>query len=325
MAPGWEHRNGASNVYDDIALVMLDRPVEGVTPVTLGGAPSELATILGKGRTEPGSTVAGGSLRRADLRTLTDKECTQAWGKALGNDGEHFKGSTMLCAIDPDGRAPLSSGCNGDSGGALYTGPDTAPRILGVVSYGGLKCGADHLPSVFAEVDHYRGFLLDATPTIAPVAHGDANVSGNGPRGPDAALQSPPLQRRRREDHLQLDAHHELRRPEGRRARARLQGAQARPRPRPLLRRRGEQRRRAGRRDRREARPALSRPRRPPQSKSGWGGPAYALLVGKLPARSGRRIWIASKCRRRAAQSAKVRISLRQRLLTGPKRAGAAA
>ena len=29
----------------------------------------------------------------------------------------------MLCAIDADGRAPLSSGCNGDSGGPLYTGP----------------------------------------------------------------------------------------------------------------------------------------------------------------------------------------------------------
>ena len=51
MAPGWEHRNGADNVYDDIALVMLDRTVEGVTPVTLGGAATELATILGKGRT----------------------------------------------------------------------------------------------------------------------------------------------------------------------------------------------------------------------------------------------------------------------------------
>jgi len=44
--------------------------------------------------------------------------------------------------------------------------------------YGGLKCGADHLPSVFAEVDHHRGFLLDPTPTIAPVAHGDAKLSG---------------------------------------------------------------------------------------------------------------------------------------------------
>ena len=29
----------------------LDRPIEGVTPVTLGGEPTELATILGKGMT----------------------------------------------------------------------------------------------------------------------------------------------------------------------------------------------------------------------------------------------------------------------------------
>ena len=183
MAPGWEHRNGASSVYDDIALVMLDRPVEGVTPVTLGGASTELATILGKGRTEPGGTVTNGRLRRADLRTLSDRECKRTWGRALGNDGEHFKGSTMLCAIDPDGRAPLSSGCNGDSGGPLYTGPNTAPRILGLVSYGGLKCGADHLPSVFAEVGRYRSFLLAPAPAIAPVAGGASKITGKARAG----------------------------------------------------------------------------------------------------------------------------------------------
>ena len=178
FAPGWQHRNGSSNVYDDIAIVTLDRPIEGVTPVTLGGAPTALATILGKGRTSPSSAGSDLRLRRADLRTLTDKECTATWGKARGNDGERFAGSKMLCAIDPDGRTPLSSGCNGDSGGPLYTGPTTAPRILGVVSYGGLKCGADHLPSVFAEVDRYRAFLLQPSPTLAPVAGGPAKIRG---------------------------------------------------------------------------------------------------------------------------------------------------
>ena len=58
----------------------------------------------------------------------------------------------MLCAIDVDGAAPLSSGCNGDSGGPLYSGPPTAPGSHGVVSWGGLRCGADHLPSVFTDV-----------------------------------------------------------------------------------------------------------------------------------------------------------------------------
>lgn len=190
MAPGWQHRNGASNVYADIAIVLLDRPVEGVTPVALGGTPPALATILGRGTTRAG-TLSDLVLRRGELRTLSDGECKRTWGKARGNDGERFRGSTMLCAIDPDGREPLSSGCNGDSGGPLYTGPDTAPRILGVVSYGGLKCGADHLPSVFAEVDRHRGFLLDPAPTIAPVAGGPATITGKARVGRTLRCRAP--------------------------------------------------------------------------------------------------------------------------------------
>lgn len=168
----------------------LDRPVEGVAPVTLGGAPAELATILGKGMTSAG-VVSDLRLRRAELRTVSDKECTAAYRTARGNDGERFKGSKMLCATDPDGRKPLASGCNGDSGGPLYTGPDSAPRILGVVSFGGLKCGADHLPSVFTEVDRYRSFVLQPSPTLAPVAGGPARIAGKARVGRELRCSAP--------------------------------------------------------------------------------------------------------------------------------------
>jgi secreted trypsin-like serine protease len=56
----------------------------------------------------------------------------------------------MRCSIAADGQEPLYSGCNGDSGGPLWTGT-TAPVQLGV-SWGGDRGGADHLPSVFADV-----------------------------------------------------------------------------------------------------------------------------------------------------------------------------
>jgi hypothetical protein len=102
----------------------------------------------------------------------------------------------MLCAIDADGRAPLSSGCNGDSGGPLFTGPVTAPRILGVVSYGGLRCGADHLPSVFAEVDRYRRFVLQPRPTLAPVAGGPATITGRARAGRVLRCSAPRFQGR---------------------------------------------------------------------------------------------------------------------------------
>src|SRR5215210_7663387 len=88
----------------------------------------------------------------------------------------------MICAIDPDGRPPLSSGCNGDSGGPLMAGTYDAPRLLGVVSFGGTGCGTDHLPSVFGEVERYRAFILSPNPVLAPRTTGAATLRRSGRR-----------------------------------------------------------------------------------------------------------------------------------------------
>jgi hypothetical protein len=82
----------------------------------------------------------------------------------------------MLCAIDVDGRSPLSSGCNGDSGGPLYTGTPAAPVVLGIVSWGGARCGADHRPDaghplVCALEASNDGGTLSAPFGTASVAH----------------------------------------------------------------------------------------------------------------------------------------------------------
>ena len=90
----------------------------------------------------------------------------------------------MICAIDPDGRAPLSSGRNGDSGGPLMAGTYDALRVLGVVSYGGGGCGKDHLPSVFAEVQRYRSFILSPHPVLAPQTSGEATVTRSAAGSP---------------------------------------------------------------------------------------------------------------------------------------------
>ena len=50
--------------------------------------------------------------------------------------------------------------------------PAGAPVQLGVVSWGGDRCGADHLPSVFADVARYRDFILDPAPVWAPTKAG---------------------------------------------------------------------------------------------------------------------------------------------------------
>ena len=156
--------------------------------VALGGAPDPMMKILGRGFVNaPGSGRPESEnwhavLRQATLRTMSDRVCARAFRHARGNAGERFEGSRMICAIDPDGRAPLSSGCNGDSGGPLMAGTYDAPRVLGVVSYGGNGCGADHLPSVFAEVQRYRSFILSPHPVLAPQPTGTATLRRSGRR-----------------------------------------------------------------------------------------------------------------------------------------------
>jgi secreted trypsin-like serine protease len=173
LHPNWRAANGPQNFLDDVAIVGLDRPVEGVTPVVLGGPAVAEATITGRGRPfAPGTghseaETFDGTLRSATLRTIDDAACAAAFKGYQGSSGERFD-PRMRCSIDPDGAEPLASGCNGDSGGPLWTGPAAAPVQLGVVSWGGDRCGADHLPSVFADVARYRAFVLDPSPTWAP-------------------------------------------------------------------------------------------------------------------------------------------------------------
>jgi secreted trypsin-like serine protease len=188
MHPGWRHANGPHNVFDDVALVQLDVPVTSVAPVSLGGGdvPSGETWILGRGRQfaqatghSEAQTLAATGLRQAALRLIGDEQCAAAWKHRRGNGGERFDAARMLCAIDVDGLEPLSSGCNGDSGGPLYTGPSAAPVLLGVVSWGSTRCGADHTPSVFADVARYRDFVTDPSPTWAPSPTSAAKVTGS--------------------------------------------------------------------------------------------------------------------------------------------------
>lgn len=154
LHPGWETMNGSSPL-EDIAIVQLDAPVPGVPAVKVGGTPGAAATILGNGLTvAPGSAAAAQiqELREAVLRPISDVKCAKAYRRDRGNGGERFDAARMLCATDADGKAPLSSGCNGDSGGPLYAGPREAPVLLGVISWGGARCGADRLPNVYGDV-----------------------------------------------------------------------------------------------------------------------------------------------------------------------------
>jgi hypothetical protein len=197
MHPNWRHANGNSNHLDDVAIVELSAPATGVPTVQLGSSVEpEEAWILGRGRAyAPGlghteDQTLDASLRTAPLRSMTDAECAglfKGWPTAAG---ERFD-KRMRCSIDADGKAPLYSGCFGDSGGPLWTGTPDAPIQLGVVSWGGDRCGADHLPSVFADVARYRDFILAPNPTWAPTRVGKVTVEGSARSGHVLACRVP--------------------------------------------------------------------------------------------------------------------------------------
>ena len=88
-----------------------------------------------------------GGLHQATLRQVSDADCAQVYKTNRPGTGERFNAARMRCAVDVDGKQPLNSGCFGDSGGALVVGTNEAPVQLGVVSWGGDRCGADHSPS----------------------------------------------------------------------------------------------------------------------------------------------------------------------------------
>src|SRR4051812_10806643 len=176
MHPDWRRANG-DNVLDDVAIIQLDQPVPNVVPAALGSEAPKRAIVLGRGASRANQTGFG-VLREATLKTVSDSACKRIYRRARGNGGERFTGARMVCSIDVNGRPPLASACVGDSGGPLYTGSKQQPVLVGIVSFGGSRCGADRLPSVFTEVARYTGFILAPAPVWAPIATVAPTITG---------------------------------------------------------------------------------------------------------------------------------------------------
>lgn len=150
----------------DVAVITLNTQVDIGTPVPVVTTPDApylegtAAKVMGwgavdfEGKTYPDSLVVG------DLSLVSDANCgsetmfTTASGQFYGW-GDLFASSTMVCAAGVDGSGAIVDACNGDSGGPLV-GP--GPVLLGVVSWGSMKCGFP-APGVYARVGALTEFL----------------------------------------------------------------------------------------------------------------------------------------------------------------------
>jgi len=133
-----------THVVHDLAVLHLVEPIRRTAYLTL---PSPAST-------SPSGTLYGLSSQRAnvalEVRTLTAR--ADEWF-------DHVDPSRQIVAASPTGTAS----CPGDSGGALVATAKTRLVLVGVVSYGALRCG-DLVPSVFTKVGAYLELICTQTP-----------------------------------------------------------------------------------------------------------------------------------------------------------------
>jgi Trypsin len=162
-----------ATAVDDIALILLARPVTTIAPVRIAGpadaaleAPGRPARLLGYGllAARPGTPFSlPPALQGGDLRLIGRGDCLKAYPHAVRRSD--------LCAQDR-AKGPLTQPCAGDSGGPLLAETPEGPVQIGVTSWGAeVKdngCGAARLPAVWMRVSHYRALVSAADPVLAP-------------------------------------------------------------------------------------------------------------------------------------------------------------
>lgn len=170
----------ASASRDDIAIVLLERPVEDVAPLPLaGGAPAagEPTLTIGRGYTRPGARGGRPSdiPRVAAQAVVPSSTCDDAYGTLLVPD-DH------LCteAVAPS----KAQACQGDSGSPVLVRRGGVLAAVGVVTWGGetqgRACG-EGLPDVAERVLPHLGQLLGAAPKrLSPVADRRVRVRRSG-------------------------------------------------------------------------------------------------------------------------------------------------
>ncbi len=144
--------------YSDLAMLTLDKPVEGIAPMAINTSVKPLnnsiATIVGFGRTG-GSRADYGIKREGSVRTAA---CTG-----------RFATAPVLCwNFDADVKSDASAQntCNADSGGGVFMrdndGPRIAEKVFGVVSGGtDPDCMKNDL-SYNVDVAQYRDWIQAA-------------------------------------------------------------------------------------------------------------------------------------------------------------------
>lgn len=174
IAPGYEiipspaaptdpNRASAKN---DLAVIVLDKPVTDRSPVPIGATRPTANTpvaIYGHGLTadpsEPGNgDIRGDVLRRGELTTTDHATCAASTPAVVDE-------KSTVCAQDPPDVSTVVGPCYGDSGGPAITTKNGRDELVGVFSFGGETAGklcGERAANAFADPTAVRQWVLTA-------------------------------------------------------------------------------------------------------------------------------------------------------------------
>jgi secreted trypsin-like serine protease len=159
--PGYSRRTS----HDDIAVLLLKTPTSATPLAVAGLADAALAAagrpvlIAGWGTTSTNGRSSNVLLEGTQV-VRANSRCESSWHNL-------FDERTQFCAVGPNGGRPDT--CPGDSGGPLVaSGADGAPRLVGIVSFGGAACGVTEPPSVYTRVSTFAGWVAQVIGAAPP-------------------------------------------------------------------------------------------------------------------------------------------------------------
>lgn len=175
-------RDTGGDLYNDVALILLDAPIDinTVTPIAVATSPYAVTTGAGVRAIGWGDTKSSprypNELQEVDLSIASITSARKIYGVS-NLDNRHL--------------AAIASGkdtCAGDSGGPLFD-PDGAaaglsPLLVGITSYG-LGCAKPDIPGIYTNVGNYFSWIsaflaqpTDVDPVITLAGKGRPILNG---------------------------------------------------------------------------------------------------------------------------------------------------
>jgi secreted trypsin-like serine protease len=165
---------------NDVAVITLASPTSQA-PIALPTFPEASAAttvgsrlrVAGWGSVDPFGLFRpkGLRLKKANQRVRFASRCIRGFTLHLydprlmicaqGKRAPRWSRITRLLRRFIGGRI-LTSPCKGDSGGPLVADTPGGPRIVGIVSFGGIACGARRFPAVYTRVAEFLAFIAGA-------------------------------------------------------------------------------------------------------------------------------------------------------------------